>query len=65
MPSSPQVEPEEEQVESLATALRAFERDTVARALRAHGGDLTAAAKELGLSRRALQNKLRQLGLTP
>jgi two-component system response regulator HydG len=49
-------------VQGLGVAVQEFEREYVQRALRAHEGDLTAAAKELGITRRALQRKLEQLG---
>ena len=45
----------------LAPALRELERRYLQGALRAHGGDQVAAARALGITRRALQTKLEQL----
>ncbi|MCO5171639.1 MAG: sigma 54-interacting transcriptional regulator [Planctomycetes bacterium] len=47
----------------LAVAVAEFERGYVERALRAAEGDLSAAARALGLTRRALKKKLEQLNL--
>src|SRR5690606_17457913 len=45
----------------LAVAGAEFERGYVERALRASAGDLSAAARALGMTRRALKKKLAQL----
>ena len=44
--------------------LRRLERETIARSLRAAGGNRTAAARALGISTRTLRNKLRRYQLT-
>lgn len=49
----------------LRRAVGSIERDLVARALRAHGGNQSRAAKALGLSRFGLQKKLKRLGIDP
>ncbi|MGC4000858.1 MAG: sigma-54 dependent transcriptional regulator [Anaeromyxobacter sp.] len=48
---------------SLREQVRAFERGVIARALEATGGNQAAAARLLGVSRSALFNRLRALGL--
>ncbi len=48
---------------TLADAVLAFERSHVARALDRHGGNIAAAARELGFDRTSLYKKLRALGL--
>ncbi|RMG12000.1 MAG: GAF domain-containing protein [Planctomycetota bacterium] len=50
---------------TLREALRDFERRFLERALLASQGDLTRAAKALGISRRALKRKLEQHDLAP
>jgi len=45
----------------LRTAMNAYERDYLRRALERHGGVRTAAAAELGITRQALANKIRRL----
>ena len=40
-----------------------FEREILRAALRAHGGNVSSAARELGLHRQSLQQKLRRLGI--
>jgi transcriptional regulator with GAF, ATPase, and Fis domain len=40
-----------------------FERDILCSALREHGGNVSSAARELGLHRQSLQQKLRRLGI--
>lgn len=47
----------------LRGALHAFERDFLRHALERHGGVRTAAAAELGITRQALLNKMRRLGV--
>jgi hydrogenase-4 transcriptional activator len=49
---------------TLADALAEVERRMVADALRRHGGNITRAARELGLTRRGLYNKLERYDLT-
>jgi len=51
--------------EASRRALEAFERAYVARALREANGNLSAAARALGMHRQSLQNKLRALGIDP
>ncbi len=48
-----------------ATSLAAVERTAVARVLQACGGNLSAAARELGVTRVTLRAKLRKYGLLP
>ncbi|HUT34657.1 MAG TPA: sigma-54 dependent transcriptional regulator [Planctomycetota bacterium] len=43
---------------------RTFERDAIVRALRAAGGNVTQAARSLGMARSALQRLMRRHGLT-
>jgi DNA-binding NtrC family response regulator len=43
---------------SLATAIEELERRMITEALRKHGGNISRAARELGLTRRGLQLKL-------
>ena len=47
----------------LRRALHAFERDYLRRALERHEGVRTATAAELGITRQALVNKIRRLGV--
>jgi len=47
----------------LRTAMNAYERDYLRRALERHGGVRSAAAAELGITRQALANKIRRLGV--
>ncbi|MBI3932106.1 MAG: sigma-54-dependent Fis family transcriptional regulator [Acidobacteria bacterium] len=49
----------------LRAALDRVERDLVARALREHHGNLTAAGRALGIDRNLLRSKLRKHGLRP
>ncbi len=46
-----------------ALSLEANERQTIARALKTHDGNVTAAAADLGISRRTLHRKLNTYGL--
>lgn len=48
---------------SLWAAVEQFERDHLRRALEAHDGNVSRAARALGISRVGLQRKMRQLGL--
>lgn len=45
------------------TAIRAFCRNFLSEVLILHNGNITRAAKELGISRRSLQMKLKELGI--
>ncbi len=47
----------------LATAVAAFERGFIEAALARHGGNVSAAARELGLERTSLHRKMRALGI--
>jgi DNA-binding NtrC family response regulator len=47
----------------IRSATRRLERDAIEDALRATGGNVTQAAQRLGLSRRGLQLKMRELGI--
>ncbi|MEO5616503.1 MAG: helix-turn-helix domain-containing protein, partial [Candidatus Eisenbacteria bacterium] len=47
----------------LSEAVRDFERQQIALALRAEGGHMTRAAARLGLERSHLYKKMRQLGM--
>ena len=49
--------------EARERAVDAFERAFLTAALERHGGNLSAAARALGLHRQSLQKKLKQLGL--
>ena len=53
--------------EDFATAkkrlVERFEREILRTALREHGGNVSSAARELGLHRQSLQQKLRRLGI--
>ncbi len=49
--------------ERIRSATRRIERDAIEEALRETGGNITQAAHALGLSRRGLQLKLRELGI--
>ncbi len=44
-------------------AAQSLERDLISRALEATGGNVTQAAKRLGISRKSLQLKMKELGL--
>jgi DNA-binding NtrC family response regulator len=44
--------------------LKSTEREIIVRALRKHGGNRRLAAEEMGISRRTLQYKLKEYGLT-
>ena len=48
----------------LADAVTAFERRFVEAALARHGGNVAAAARELGIERTSLHRKMRALGIT-
>jgi DNA-binding NtrC family response regulator len=52
-------------VGDLRSAVETFERTAIDEALRRAGGNKSRAAKELGISRFALQRKLEKYGLTP
>ncbi len=49
--------------EARERALEAFDRAFLAAALERHGGNVAAAARDLGLHRQSLQRKLRELGM--
>jgi len=49
---------------SLRRATRALERELIVKALAATGGNRTQAARQLGISQRALQYKMKELGVT-
>ncbi|MBI4604131.1 MAG: sigma-54-dependent Fis family transcriptional regulator, partial [Planctomycetes bacterium] len=49
--------------EAKARLAEAFERRAVQRALERHGGNITAAARQLGIHRQSLQQKMAQLGI--
>ena len=51
--------------ESLWTALERFEREHLRRSLAEHEGNVSRAARTLGISRVALQRKMKVLGLRP
>ncbi|MFC2075390.1 helix-turn-helix domain-containing protein [Bdellovibrionota bacterium] len=40
-----------------------MERQMISRALKGTGGNVTQAAKQLGISRKSLQNKMKELNL--
>ncbi|MDB5296197.1 MAG: glnG, partial [Phycisphaerales bacterium] len=40
-----------------------YERQAIDRALEQHGGNISAAARQLGLHRQSLQQKMDQLGV--
>lgn len=48
---------------SLRMAVAAFEREMIGKAIRAHEGRMDAAAEELGIGRRTLNEKIVKLGL--
>jgi Nif-specific regulatory protein len=50
---------------ALWTALERFEAEQLRNALAEHGGNVTRAARSLGISRVGLQKKLKSLGLRP
>ena len=50
---------------SLAERLEAFERDELRRALAAAGGNVAAAARELGVDRGNLHRRLKRLDIEP
>ncbi|HRX79435.1 MAG: sigma-54-dependent Fis family transcriptional regulator [Planctomycetaceae bacterium] len=43
--------------------VESFERQAIARALQNHGGNVSAAARQLGIHRQSLQQKIAQLGI--
>lgn len=49
--------------DTLREAVAAFERQMIARAIRAHGGRMDAVAEALGIGRRTLNEKIVKLGL--
>lgn len=49
--------------EAKARLVEDFERSTIAAALALHAGNVTAAARQLGLHRQSLQQKMAQLGI--
>jgi DNA-binding NtrC family response regulator len=48
-----------------AAVVESFERDFLLNALRRHGGNISKAAEEIGMYRQNLQQKLRELGISP
>ena len=48
-----------------ARTLEELEREAIARCLARHGGNLSRAAEELGLSRPALYRRLEKHGIVP
>ena len=50
--------------EAKAQLVEWFERRTIQQALTAHAGNISAAARQLGLHRQSLQQKLAQLGIS-
>ena len=48
---------------SLKQARTAFEKDYIAHVLRTHNGNVSHAARTLGISRVMLQKKMKELGL--
>jgi two-component system nitrogen regulation response regulator NtrX len=50
---------------SLRDALERYEREYIRERLRAHGGQVAATARELGLERSHLYKKMRALGINP
>ena len=50
---------------SLRQAVEEFERQHILERLRAHGGQVAATARELGLERSHLYKKMRALGIDP
>jgi DNA-binding NtrC family response regulator len=48
-----------------AQVVASFEREFLAAALRRHDGNISRAAEEIGMYRQNLQQKIRELGITP
>jgi transcriptional regulator of acetoin/glycerol metabolism len=55
--------PAESRATSESLALDALERDTIRRALEKHGGNISHAARALGLTRPALYRRMEKHGL--
>ena len=51
--------------EAKKEAVTAFESTYIARALEAHGGNISRTAEAIGMVRQSLQQKIRELGLNP
>ena len=51
--------------DSLNTAMRDVERTTICRTLRENGGNISATARVLKMSRQSLQYRLRKYGIRP
>ena len=51
--------------EAKKEAVVAFESTYIARALEAHGGNISRTAEAIGMVRQSLQQKIRELGLNP
>jgi DNA-binding NtrC family response regulator len=51
--------------QSLRQAVEEFERQHILERLRAHGGQVAATARELGLERSHLYKKMRALSIDP
>jgi DNA-binding NtrC family response regulator len=51
--------------EAKAAAVESFERAFLLAALRRHDGNISKAAEEIGMYRQNLQQKMRELGITP
>lgn len=49
--------------EAKATLVESFERHAISRALQNHDGNVSAAARQLGIHRQSLQQKITQLGI--
>ncbi len=49
--------------EAKAKLVESFEQHAIARALQNHAGNVSAAARQLGIHRQSLQQKIAQLGI--
>ena len=49
--------------EAKAKLVESFEQQAIARALQNHAGNVSAAARQLGIHRQSLQQKITQLGI--
>jgi DNA-binding NtrC family response regulator len=49
--------------EAKAQLAESFEREAISRALDKHDGNVSAAARQLGIHRQSLQQKMTQLGI--
>jgi arginine utilization regulatory protein len=59
------VQPFADEIKPLKEKMREFETYYIQRVVEKHNGNISRAARELGISRQSLQYRLRKLGVKP